>query len=236
VGGAIAPNGSLAVVLSERGGSGSSGVAFLAPDAANPAATNISLFLDPGSPTPEGSRPAPVAVTPGAEAEGEIAVGTVDEADTEPDDDIEAELTRVAAIPTLTPSPGSSQTNPAPVGTTLETQGLAVTVNSAYFDYGFGNAIPRGGYKVMILDVTIENRSDDTLGYDAGRFSGIDATTGNAYDPVTLDDVGVLLRDGDLEPGEFVSGTALVEVQETATNVIVKYDADYFGDEDLYWS
>jgi hypothetical protein len=144
---------------------------------------------------------------------------------------------RPVPTPTPTPLPGSSQSNPAPIGTTLESQGLAVTVDSAYFDYGFANAIPRGGYKVMILGVTIENVSDENRGYDASRFSGIDAVTANTYDPVTVDDVGVLLTDGDLQPGEFVSGTALIEVQETATNVIIKYDADIVGDEeDMYWS
>jgi hypothetical protein len=156
----------------------------------------------------------------------------------------QAEGTEVAVVaterpvptPTPTPSPGSSQSNPAPIGTTLESQELAVTVNSASFDYGFANAIPRGGYKLLILGVTIENVSDGNRGYEAARFFGIDATTGNTYDPVTIDDVGVLLTDGNLEPGEFVSGTALIEVQETATNVIVKYDADHLGNEDLYWS
>ena len=138
--------------------------------------------------------------------------------------------------PTPTPAPGSSQSNPAPVGTKLESQGLAVTVNSAYFDYGFANAIPRGGYKVMILGVTIENVSDRNRGYDASRFSGIDAVTGNTYNPVTLENVGVLLTDGDLQPAEYVSGTVLIEVQESATSAIVKYDADFNGDKDLYWS
>ena len=89
----------------------------------------------------------------------------------------------------------------------------------------------------MILGVTIENVSDENRGYDASHFSGIDAVTGNTYNPVTLENVGVLLTDGDLQPGEYVSGTALIEVQESATSVIIKYDADIVGDEeDMYWS
>ncbi len=111
-----------------------------------------------------------------------------------------------------------------------------MTVESAYFDYSFANAIPRGGYKVLIVQVTIRNDSDGNEGYDAANFSGIDANTDANYDPVTLDDVGVLLRDGTLEPGEFVSGTVLIEVQETATNVIIKYDPNMLTTEDLYWS
>jgi hypothetical protein len=142
-------------------------------------------------------------------------------------------------LPTPTPPPapiGTTLDAPAPIGTTLTADGLAVTVESAYFDYGFANAIPRGGYKVLIMQVTIRNDGDRNERYDAASFSGIDANTDVGYDPVTLEDVGVLLRDGDLEPGEFVSGTVLIEVQETATNVIVKFDPNMFTTDDLYWS
>lgn len=142
-------------------------------------------------------------------------------------------------LPTPTPTPvpiGTTVETPAPLGTTLTADGLAVTVESAYFDYGFANAIPRGGYKVLIIQVTIRNDGDGNEHYDAANFSGIDANTNANYDPVTLDDVGVLLRDGNLEPGEFVSGTVLIEVQETAANVIIKYDPAMFTTEDLYWS
>ena len=110
-----------------------------------------------------------------------------------------------------------------------------MTVTGAYFDYGFATAIPRGGYKVLIISATFQNNSDRDLGYKASRFSAIDANTGNTYDPVTLDNVGVLLTDGELQPGEYVSGTALVEVHETASSVIVKYDVDINGDDDMYW-
>jgi hypothetical protein len=142
-------------------------------------------------------------------------------------------------LPTPTPTPvpiGSTAEAPAPLGTTLTADGLAATVESAYFDYSFGNAIPRGGYKVLIAQVAFRNDGDGNERYDAASFSGIDANTNVNYNPVTLDDVGVLLRDGELEPGEFVSGTILIEVQETATNVIIKYDPSMFTTNDLYWS
>lgn len=142
-------------------------------------------------------------------------------------------------LPTATPTPvpiGSAVDVPAPLGTTLTADGLAVTVESAYFDYGFANAIPRGGYKVLIAQVTIRNDGDGNQSYNASSFSGIDANTNVSYNPVTLDNVGVLLRDGSLQPGQYVSGTVLIEVQETATNVIIKYDPNMFTTEDLYWS
>lgn len=110
-----------------------------------------------------------------------------------------------------------------------------MTVDSAYFDFGFAGAIPRGGYKILILGVTIENISDGDKSYSEAKFSGIDSKSGATYNAVTLDDVGVLLRDGELQPGQYVSGTVLIEVQETSTGVIVKYDPAMFSTEDLYW-
>lgn len=110
-----------------------------------------------------------------------------------------------------------------------------MSVDSAYFDYSFGGAIPRGGYKVLILSVTMTNVTDRNRGYDEANFSGIDATTGVAYKAVTIEDAGVLLHDGDLQPGQYVSGVVLIEVQESAGNVVIKYNADLMGDEDLYW-
>jgi hypothetical protein len=248
VGGFLTDAGGLVVGFRSEPSAGLSGVAFLSP-ADDPAQTNVSLFLTgealggdaagaanasltqpdqtPGISGLDLGTPEGVAETDQTEAAKPTGVPTERQAPTP----------RPVPTPTPTPVPGSSKNNPVPVGTTLESQGLAVTVNSAYFDYGFANAIPRGGYKVMILDVTIENVSDGNRGYAASRFSGIDTVTGNTYRPVTLENVGVLLTDGDLQPGEYVSGTALIEVQESATSVIVKYDADIIGDEeDMYWS
>lgn len=239
VGGYLTDAGALIVGFRPGPSTGLGGVAFLSP-ADVPAQTNVSLFLTGEALGGEGGEAAaPPEATGVAPAQPEETPAASDDAT----DQLQV-AQQPTAVPTEKPEPtptpvplGASQANPAPLGTTLQSQGLAVTVESAYFDAGFANAIPRGGYKVLILGVTIANESDEDRGYDASRFFGIDATTGNTYDPVTIDDVGVLLTDGTLQPGEFVSGTALIEVQETATSVIVKYDGDFLGDEeDLYWS
>jgi hypothetical protein len=242
VGGFLTDTGGLVVGFRSEPSTGLDGVAFLSPGDA-PGQTNVSLFLTGEALARDaaGAANASLVQSDQTPAAAGLDLGTPEE-DAETEQTEGAEPTTVPTerpvpTPTPTPAPGSSQSNPAPVGTTLESQGLAVTVNSAYFDYGFANAIPRGGYKVMILGVTFDNVSDQNRGYEASRFSGIDAVTGNTYDPVTLENVGVLLTDGDLQPGEYVSGTALIEVQESATSVIIKYDADIMGDEeDMYWS
>ncbi len=236
VGGYLTDAGALIVGFRSEPASGLGGVAFLSPADA-PGQTNVSLFLTGEALAGDAGEATEAADASPAQPE-ETPAALDEETDQLPVAQQPTAVPTEQPLPTPTPVPlGASQDNPAPLGTTLESQGLAVTVNSAYFDVGFANAIPRGGYKVLILDVTFANESDENRDYDASRFSGIDAETGNTYDPVTIDDVGVLLTDGTLEPGEFVSGTALIEVQETATSVIVKYDADILGDEeDLYWS
>jgi hypothetical protein len=229
IGGRLTAAGSLIVGL-HPGASELGGVVVFSPaDAAGQ--TNVSLFVV-GAPL--GTAPADAAPTSPATSAETPAVSTMAVAQ---QGDPTA-TTRPTEAPVRTPTPvpiGFSQRNPAPIGTTLESQGLAVTVTGASFDSGFANAIPRGGYKVLIISATIENTSDGVLGYDASRFGAIDANNRNTYDPVTIDNAGGLLTSGNLQPGEEVSGTAVVEVQETASNVIVTYDVDIQGDYDMFW-
>jgi len=110
-----------------------------------------------------------------------------------------------------------------------------VSVDSAYFDTRFGNAIPRGGHKVLILNVTMTNVDSSDRSYNEADFSGIDTATKAVYDAVTIDNAGVLLHDGNLRPGQYVSGIVLIEVQDSATSVVIKYNVDILGDDDLYW-
>lgn len=230
IGGRVTASGSLIVGLHQQTSSGLGGVVVLSPDAAGQ--TSVSLFVV-GTPLGSGVGESATATN------SDDTLGTPDTItgmDLQQSQPTATVRPTEIVLPTPTPVPvGLSQNNPAPIGTTLEQQQLAVTVTGAYFDYSFANAIPRGGYKVLIISATIQNNSDRNLGYRASRFSAIDADNGNTYNPVTLDNVGVLLTDGDLQPGEYVSGTALVEVQETASNVIIKYDVDINGDDDMYW-
>ena len=236
IGGRLTSSGSLIVGLQHDDASDLGGVAVFSPDAAGQ--TNVSLFVvgpSLGNGAPESAaRTTPVDADSADDTSVKVDTGSASLTQ-ESEPTATARPTQVP-LPTPTPVPiGLAQENPAPIGTTLEQQELAVTVTSAYFDYGFANAIPRGGYKVLIISATFQNNSDRDLGYEASRFSAIDANNGNTYDPVTIDNVGVLLTGGNLQPGEYVSGTALVEVQETASNVIIKYDVDIRGDDDMYW-
>jgi hypothetical protein len=229
IGGSPNAAGALIIVLDSSTPDGDSGIAYLSPGAADPSQTDVSLFVAPAA---SGQDSASSAVATDGDSETDQDLVEVGDTNTE--------IPTLAPEPEPTPTPepdplGRSAENPAPIGTTVEEDGLAVTINSAYYDYGFANAIPRGGFKVLIMQVTIANNSDGSKSYAASNFSGQDATTGAGYNAVTLDDVGVLLGSGSLDPGEYVTGTVLVEVQETAFQVIVQYDPVMFDPNDLYW-
>ena len=85
IGGAVDEAGSLAVGLREANESGFSGVAFLSPDPANPAATNVSVFLaeglNEGQETSAAASPVAVQGTEVAEATEEADGGDADEGD-----------------------------------------------------------------------------------------------------------------------------------------------------------
>lgn len=227
IGGVLNPAGALIIALTSPTSDGDSGIAYLSPNTTDPSQTDVSLFLAPTN-TGQSNEPA-VAAGEGSDANQadnvDVVATVIAEQESEPE-------------PTPTPEPdplGRSEDNPAPIGTTLEEDGLAVTIDSAYYDYGFANAIPRGGYKVLIMQVTIANNGDRSRSYAASNFSGQDAVTGVGYNAVGLDNVGVLLSSGSLDPGAYVTGTVLIEVQETAYQVIVKYDPAMFDPNDLYW-
>jgi micrococcal nuclease len=141
-------------------------------------------------------------------------------------------------VPEATKVPKLGEKNlPAPIGSTLETDGQAVTIQSAFYSYDYGYSQPKGGYIYLVVTVRIENiekSGGDSHGYDEGRFAGKDVETGASYDSVfTLADQP--LGSGDLSPGEFVVGTIVLEVQDVSRPVLVEYDPSRLGGGEVYW-
>ncbi len=135
----------------------------------------------------------------------------------------------------ITPEPELGDEGlPAPIGTTLRGSGVAVTLTNAYTAYEYGFSTPKGGYVFLVVEATVENVDDEGHGYAGNRFSAKDVDSGAEFDDTfTLTDGG--LGTGDLSPGEYVYGVVVLEVQETATNIRVKYDTAAIGGENLYW-
>ena len=123
----------------------------------------------------------------------------------------------------------------AGVGATLETDGQAVTVQEAFFSYDYGYATPKGGYLFLVITVRIENVDDSDHGYEEGRFKARNAETDAEYEyTFTLADQP--LGSGELSPGEFVFGQIVLEVQDTPSPLLIRFDPSYIGsDDEVYW-
>ena len=107
-------------------------------------------------------------------------------------------------------------------------------LSNGRFANEFGYSEPKGGYKYLVFDARIEGIGPGDHHYGPDKFSGEDAKTGAGYDSAFVFGDGALGSDT-LSPGEYVEGSVVLEVQETADRVIVKYDPALFSEEDLYW-
>jgi len=123
---------------------------------------------------------------------------------------------------------------PAVAGETIDVGGVFVTLNSYYYSYvdALGSAA-KGGYKYVIVNVTITNlKTTDKYRFNESDFAGKDLNTAADYDD-TFAFLNSPLGSGELSPTEYATGEVAIEVQETATNVRVKYTVD--SGKALYW-
>ena len=124
--------------------------------------------------------------------------------------------------------------DPAVAGETVQVKGVQATLNSYYFSAVdvLGSAA-KGGYKYLIANVTITNvRESGKYSFSSNKFAGKDLDTAADYDD-TFAFLESPIDSGELSPGEYAVGDVAVEVQETATNVRLKYTVE--GDFSLYW-
>jgi hypothetical protein len=130
--------------------------------------------------------------------------------------------------------PGYSAENPAPFDQRLAGGGAIVRLLSGRFVSELGFSTPKGGYKYLVFETRIEGDDPEVHGFSPLNFSGQDADTGAGYDSA-FTSVENALGSDELSEGEYVTGTIVLEVQETAERVIVKYDPKPLDPEDLYW-
>ena len=226
IGGPLTEAGRLVIGLAPAQDSGVSGVAFLAPSA-DGAQTNISLFITGGSVDQMASAPRPRRRVP-------MRATPVTRHNPWPRR-CRRRRQPPTPIPTETQALGTSSETPAPFFETVTNGGSSVTLLNGYFATAYGYSTPKGGYKYLVIDTTIECAGPDECNYNSMNFSGEDADTGAGYDSVVFVMADGMLGSDTLSPGEYVTGTVLLEVQETASRVIVKYDPKQFDTNDLYW-
>jgi endonuclease YncB( thermonuclease family) len=123
---------------------------------------------------------------------------------------------------------------PAMAGEAITVDSITMSLDSYYYSFvdELGSAA-KGGYKYLIVSVTIvNNRPSGKYSYFDSNFAAKDLDTTADYD----DEFAFLtspLGSGELSPTEYATGQVAIEVQETATNVRVKFTVD--GDKALYW-
>jgi micrococcal nuclease len=124
--------------------------------------------------------------------------------------------------------------DPASVGEAVSVKGVRASLDSYYYAStdALGTA-PKGGYMYLMVSVTIVNdRESGKFNYSSGQFAAKDLITDADYD----DEFAFLdayLDSGELSPGEYVTGQVALEIQESATDVRLKFNVE--SDFSLYW-
>ena len=124
---------------------------------------------------------------------------------------------------------------PGEFGETLDASGVAVTLSEIFTTGEYNFSTPKGGYLFLIFQAYFENvGSSDKKGYDAGRFEATDMDTG-ADHKETFALLDQPLGNGELSYGSYVFGQVCIEIQETATELRIKYQVNGSGGPSLYW-
>ncbi len=123
---------------------------------------------------------------------------------------------------------------PAVAGEAISVKGIRMSLDNYYYSYTDAlGTTPKGGYMYLIVSVTIVNdRESGKYNYSSTKFAAKNLDNDADYD----DEFAFLdapLDSGELSPTEYVSGQVALEIQETATNVRLKYNVE--GDYSLYW-
>lgn len=128
-----------------------------------------------------------------------------------------------------------SKEEPGAFGEALIGENVSVAVADPLVTTDYNYSTPKGGYKFLIFNVSIVNQGEGKKEYESRRFEVRDLDTDVKHKEafVLLDQP---LNTGTLSPGSYVDGQVALEVQETATNMLVQYQIDSSGDTFLYWT
>lgn len=119
------------------------------------------------------------------------------------------------------------------VGDTVSYQGVELTVNDVEFREPSQDEVEFGevneGEQVVIANITLENKADETLYYNMYDFR-LNAD-GNAKDmDVYVEDISDKIRDGHLDKDSELSGN-LVGAADPDKTLKLQYETDFWNDE-----
>lgn len=117
------------------------------------------------------------------------------------------------------------------VGDIIDLGDLGLTVHGVTFPAGDEFTQPDEGYRFVVVDVAVENRTDTAQNISSMLQMQLKDATGQAYDVDLMAQVaaGGASPDGELAPGETLRGQIGFQVPVDAANLVFVFDGDVFG-------
>ncbi|WP_158702702.1 DUF4352 domain-containing protein [Paenibacillus faecalis] len=139
-------------------------------------------------------------------------------AENEPESKPENEPEKEAEEPSEKPAAKAASDQPASIGETLDYHGMIVTVHSVRESKGDDYLKPQPGNTIKVLDVSVENTSDEEQVISSALSFKLSDDSQEMYMPVVTSDIKQSL-DGNLAPGETLRGELPYEVSQNSKDL-----------------
>lgn len=106
-----------------------------------------------------------------------------------------------------------------------------ITVNEVLYPAGDQFNKPNAGFKFLVVDITIENKSTTAISVSTLLQMSVKDSGGQKFDVDLMASVasGGSSPDGEIAPGEKLRGQVGFQVPENATGLVFVFDADVWG-------
>lgn len=144
-----------------------------------------------------------------------------------------SQAVNVERLPTDTPAPAAYK-----IGDTIDIEGIFLTVHSISEPTPSDTLKPADGNKFVALDITLENRTDESLTISALLSMKLKDDQNRQYDVNILVPqlVGGSMVDGEFAAGEALRGPVGFEVPQDATGYEFVFDPSLFGSGKVFVS
>ncbi len=131
---------------------------------------------------------------------------------------------------------GETEQQTYKVGDVIEIGTMLLTVNEVTSPKGDQFNKPSEGNKFVVIDLTIENKSDEAINISSLLQMSLKTSEGTKYsvDLMASTASGGSTPDGEVAPGEKIRGQVGFQIPETSTGLIFVFDADVFGAGKVY--
>lgn len=124
------------------------------------------------------------------------------------------------------------------IGDVIAIGSTTITVNEITYPAGDQFNKPKAGYKFLVVDLTIENKSDKAVNISTMLQMALKDTTGQKYDVDFMANLasGGSSPDGEISPGEKLRGQVGFQIPENATGLVFVFDAEIWGTSKVFVS